>query len=65
MLSASGDATVGKSALTQAYHSDGSSFPKTYTMVSKKKKLHYANRSKQQIDIHKENTRQFYMCHIS
>ena len=28
-----GDSTVGKSALTQAFHSDGSHFPKPYVMV--------------------------------
>ena len=30
----SGDATSGKSAITQVFHSDGSHFPKNYTMVS-------------------------------
>lgn len=29
----SGDSTVGKSALAQFFHSDGSHYPKTYTMV--------------------------------
>lgn len=29
-----GDSTVGKSALCQAFHSDGSHFPKNYTMTS-------------------------------
>jgi len=28
-----GDATVGKSAITQVFHSDNSQFPKNYTMV--------------------------------
>ncbi|EGD79738.1 hypothetical protein PTSG_10721 [Salpingoeca rosetta] len=29
-----GDQTVGKSAVTQAFHSDGSHFPKAYTMTT-------------------------------
>lgn len=29
-----GDATVGKSALTQTFHSDGTHFPKNYIMVN-------------------------------
>lgn len=29
-----GDPCVGKTALTQAFHSDGTHFPKNYTMVS-------------------------------
>ena len=28
-----GDSTVGKSAMTQVFHSDGSTFPKNYQMV--------------------------------
>jgi len=28
-----GDATVGKSSITQVFHSDNSQFPKNYTMV--------------------------------
>ena len=28
-----GDASVGKSAITQVFHSDGSHFPKNYSMV--------------------------------
>jgi len=33
LLLNSGDATVGKSAITQVFHSDNSQFPKNYTMV--------------------------------
>jgi len=33
LLLNSGDATVGKSAITQVFHSDNSQFPKSYTMV--------------------------------
>jgi len=33
VMHATGDATVGKSALTQVFHSDNSQFPKNYTMV--------------------------------
>ena len=29
----SGDSTVGKSALSQVFHSDGAQFPKSYMMV--------------------------------
>jgi len=33
LLLNSGDATVGKSAIMQVFHSDNSQFPKNYTMV--------------------------------
>ncbi len=33
-MSGTGDATVGKSALTQNFVTDGTQFPKNYTMVS-------------------------------
>lgn len=34
MISPLGDSTVGKSALTQVYCSDGAQYPKTYLMAS-------------------------------
>ena len=33
LLLSLGDAAVGKSAITQVFHSDNSQFPKSYTMV--------------------------------
>jgi len=33
MLNVAGDSSVGKSAITQVFHSDGSHFPKAYVMV--------------------------------
>lgn len=36
-----GDDTVGKSALTQVFHSDGTHYPKNYLMVCKSSYLNY------------------------